>query len=313
MARVHDYHETAQGVALSQVGAAGLPLCAQPCGTRAYHTREVHQSPRFADRVEIDGLGAPGRSWLVRASPLRPVSGVDRADLPTFERPRTRSPPRPRSEIGSARRGQHKLRCGEGVHRCRNGGNLINRAFGYGERECVRSRLLRFCRCVLCAASAQDSAKGESIAKQVCAALPCWRRQQYRPANPKIRRQIAEYLHKQLQDFKPQSGKKPARESAVMTGMVANLSEADMKGLAAYYAGQKLRPAAAADKELAQLGQKLWRGGNLATGVPACAGCHGPTGAGIPSQYPRLSGHFGNTSGPAQGLPEGRPPTTPTP
>jgi len=74
--------------------------------------------------------------------------------------------------------------------------------------------------------------------------------------------------------------------------MVANLSEADMKGLAAYYAGQKLKPALAANKELAAAGQKLWRGGNAASGVPACAGCHGPAGAGIPGQYPRLAGQY---------------------
>ena len=103
---------------------------------------------------------------------------------------------------------------------------------------------------------------------------------------------IPEYLHKQLADFKGQGGKKPARENAVMTGMVANLSEADMKNLAAYFAGQKLKPAAAADKDLAAAGQKLWRGGNAQTGVPACAGCHGPTGAGIPAQYPRIAGQY---------------------
>jgi cytochrome c553 len=141
-------------------------------------------------------------------------------------------------------------------------------------------------------ASAQDAAKAEGLAKQVCAACHAADGNSTAAANPKIAGQIAEYLDKQLRDFKPQAGKKPARESAVMTGMVSNLSEADMKGLAAYYAGQALRPAAAADKELAQLGQKLWRGGNLATGVPACAGCHGPAGAGIASQYPRLGGQF---------------------
>ena len=140
--------------------------------------------------------------------------------------------------------------------------------------------------------SAQDTAKAESVAKQVCAACHAADGNSAASANPKIAGQIAEYLDKQLRDFKPQGGKKPARESAVMTGMVANLSEADMKGLAAYYAGQALRPAAAADKDLAQLGQRLWRAGNLATGVPACAGCHGPAGAGIPSQYPRLGGQF---------------------
>jgi cytochrome c553 len=141
-------------------------------------------------------------------------------------------------------------------------------------------------------ALAQDAAKAQNIAAQVCAACHAADGNSIAPANPKIAAQIPEYLHKQLADFKAQGGKKPARESPIMMPMVANLSEADMKGLAAFYAGQKLKPAAAADKNLAALGQKLWRGGNAATGVPACAGCHGPAGAGIPAQYPRLAGQY---------------------
>ena len=141
-------------------------------------------------------------------------------------------------------------------------------------------------------ALAQDLAKAQSIAKQVCAACHADDGNSPAPANPKIAGQILEYLHKQLVDFKAQGGKKPARESPIMMGMVANLSEADMKGLAAYYSGQKLKPAAAADKNLAAAGQRLWRGGNAATGVPACAGCHGPAGAGMPAQYPRIAGQY---------------------
>lgn len=137
---------------------------------------------------------------------------------------------------------------------------------------------------------AQD--KPPAAASQVCAACHAADGNSPASANPKIAGQFAEYLHKQLRDFKPQGGKKAARESAVMAGMVANLSENDMKSLAAYYAGQPLKPAAAADKDLAALGQKIWRGGNAATGVPACAGCHGPAGAGNPAQYPRLAGQF---------------------
>ena len=137
---------------------------------------------------------------------------------------------------------------------------------------------------------AQD--KPPAAATQVCAACHAADGNSPASANPKIAGQFAEYLHKQLRDFKPQAGKKPARESAIMTGMVANLSDADMKNLAGHYAAQPLKPAAAADKELAALGQKIWRGGNSASGVPACAGCHGPAGAGTPSQYPRLAGQF---------------------
>ena len=141
-------------------------------------------------------------------------------------------------------------------------------------------------------ALAQDVAKAQSIATQVCAACHAADGNSTAPANPKIAGQIPEYLNKQLLDFKAQGGKKPARESPIMMGMVANLSEADMKGLAAFYGGQKLNPAAASDKNLVAAGQRLWRGGNAATGVPACAGCHGPAGAGMPAQYPRIAGQY---------------------
>lgn len=140
--------------------------------------------------------------------------------------------------------------------------------------------------------SKPDTAKAEGIAKQVCAACHAADGNSVAPANPKIAGQFPEYLHKQLADFKPKQGKKAARESAIMSAMVASLSEDDMKGLATYFSGQKLKPAAASDKDLVALGQKLWRGGNAGEGVPACAGCHGPAGAGIPAQYPRLAGQY---------------------
>jgi cytochrome c553 len=141
-------------------------------------------------------------------------------------------------------------------------------------------------------AAAQGGGKAQNIASQVCAACHAADGNSIAPANPKIAGQFPEYLDKQLRDFKAQGGKKAVRESAIMAGFVANLSDADMKGLASFYASQKLKPAAAADKDLAALGQKLWRGGNATSGVPACAGCHGPAGAGLPGQYPRLAGQY---------------------
>ncbi|MEO8202853.1 MAG: c-type cytochrome [Betaproteobacteria bacterium] len=141
-------------------------------------------------------------------------------------------------------------------------------------------------------ASAADPAKGQVIATQVCAACHSADGNSVAPANPKIAGQFPAYLHKQLVNFKPANGKKAERENPVMSGMVASLTPDDMKNLAAYYAGQKLKPGAAKDKDLAAAGQKLWRGGNISTGVPACAGCHGPDGAGIPAQYPRLAGQY---------------------
>jgi cytochrome c553 len=137
-----------------------------------------------------------------------------------------------------------------------------------------------------------DPAKGQAIANQVCVACHAADGNSAAPANPKIAGQFQEYLHKQLVNFKPKDGKKPERESPVMNGMVANLSAEDMTSLAAYYSGQKLKPAVAKDKALAAAGQKLWRGGNASTSVPACAGCHGPDGSGIPAQYPRIAGQY---------------------
>ena len=137
-----------------------------------------------------------------------------------------------------------------------------------------------------------DAAKGQAIASQVCAACHAADGNSPAAANPKLAGQFYEYLHKQLGNFKPQADKKAARDNAVMAGMVANLATADMQNVAAYYASQKLKPSAAKDKELAAIGQKIYRGGNAATAVAACAGCHGPSGAGIPAQYPRISGQF---------------------
>jgi cytochrome c553 len=137
-----------------------------------------------------------------------------------------------------------------------------------------------------------DLAKGASIAKQVCVACHAADGNSPTPANPKLAGQFADYLYKQLVDFKARDGKKAARDNAIMAGMVAGLSDADMRAVAAHYAAQTLRPAAASDKDLAAQGQKLWRGGVVAKGVAACSGCHGPDGAGIPGRYPRLSGQY---------------------
>lgn len=103
--------------------------------------------------------------------------------------------------------------------------------------------------------------------------------------NPKLAQQHPEYLVKQLQEFK--SGK---RTSPIMQGFASQLSDADMKNIASWAASQKAKPGFAKDKELVTLGERIYRGGIADRQVAACAGCHGPNGAGVPSQYPRLSG-----------------------
>ena len=135
-----------------------------------------------------------------------------------------------------------------------------------------------------------DAAKGQQIATQVCAACHSADGNSIIPANPSLSGQHAEYITKQLNNFKSEDGKPAARESPIMGAMVAPLSAEDMKNLGAYYAQQTPKPGAAQDKSLAERGEKIYRGGNLDSGVPACASCHSPNGIGIPPVYPRLSG-----------------------
>ena len=104
------------------------------------------------------------------------------------------------------------------------------------------------------------------------------------PQYPKLAGQGADYLLKQLQEFK--SG---ARANAIMAGMVAPLSPQDMEDLSAYFASQQVARAAA-DPALAPQGEALFRGGNLTSGVSACAACHGTVGAGnAPAKFPALA------------------------
>jgi len=130
-----------------------------------------------------------------------------------------------------------------------------------------------------------DLAKGQATATNVCAACHTSDGSRGSPANPIIQGQHPEYLAKQLAEFK--AGK---RTSPIMQGMAAPLSDADMKNVAAFYAGKQPKPGFAKNKDLVALGEKIYRGGIADRMVPACAGCHGPNGAGIPAQYPRLSG-----------------------
>jgi len=138
-----------------------------------------------------------------------------------------------------------------------------------------------------------DSAKGQQIATQVCAACHGPDGNSTAPANPKLAAQHPEYLAKQLANFKPSAGGKPAeRENAIMAGFAAALSPDDMRNVAAFYAAQKLIPEKARNKDTIELGQRIFRAGIAERGVAACAGCHGPRGEGIPAQFPALAGQY---------------------
>jgi hypothetical protein len=138
-----------------------------------------------------------------------------------------------------------------------------------------------------------DLNRGQAIAAQVCASCHGADGNSAGGAYPKLAGQHPEYLTKQLKDFKTQPGAKgPARNNPIMAGIAGALSDQDMVNVSAWFATQVPKPGYAHNKDTVALGQKIYRGGIADKGVPACASCHGPTGQGIPSQYPRLSGQW---------------------
>jgi cytochrome c553 len=135
------------------------------------------------------------------------------------------------------------------------------------------------------AAAKPDLANGEAIATKVCVACHAVDGSRGLPANPILQGQHPEYLVRQLHDFK--SGN---RNNAVMKGFAATLSDQDMKDVSAFYASKTAKPGFATNKDTLLLGERIYRGGIADRKIAACAGCHSPNGAGIPVQYPRLSG-----------------------
>ena len=137
------------------------------------------------------------------------------------------------------------------------------------------------------AAAKPDLAKAQQIATQVCAACHGADGNSVAAANPNLAGQDADYITLQLAHFKA-----GIRVNPTMQAMAAPLSDSDMQALGAYFSQQKPKGLAARDPALVKSAQQLWRGGNAARGVPACAACHSPTGAGIPKNYPRLAGQY---------------------
>lgn len=104
---------------------------------------------------------------------------------------------------------------------------------------------------------------------------------------PKLAGQGEKYLTKQLGDIKAGT-----RKVLEMTGMLNAFSDQDLADIAAYYASKSIQMAGAKEANL-ERGEALYRGGNMETGVPACTGCHSPSGQGnAPAGYPALGGQF---------------------
>lgn len=130
-----------------------------------------------------------------------------------------------------------------------------------------------------------DASKAQAIVNNVCGACHGADGNSTAANYPNLAGQTSEYLNKQLREFKA-----GVRKDATMAPNVTNLSAADMQNLAAYFAAQTPKSRLAKDAALVAEGKRIYMGGNAASGVPACASCHGPAGEGIPVQFPRLAG-----------------------
>lgn len=135
------------------------------------------------------------------------------------------------------------------------------------------------------AAPKVDLAKGAASYAAVCVACHAADGNSTVPLQPSLAQQHPEYLHKQMLEFK--SG---VRKDPIMQGFAAGLSEEESRNISYWLASQKAKPGFAKEPALVLQGERIYRGGIPDRHVPACAGCHSPNGAGIPSQYPRLSG-----------------------
>ena len=129
--------------------------------------------------------------------------------------------------------------------------------------------------------------RAQTIAKEVCAACHGADGNSATAVNPSIAGQPSEYITLQLSHVKT-----GVRVNPVMQAMAATLTPEEMTAVGVYFSRQKPKGLAAKDAALVTAGQRLFRGGDTATGVPACAACHAPNGAGMAKNYPRLAGQY---------------------
>ena len=150
-------------------------------------------------------------------------------------------------------------------------------------KQCLTTVLL--CTAVSFNVLAGDPSAGEAKAA-ICASCHGPAGNSANPEWPKLAGQHAKYTAKQIRDFKTGV----TRNNALMAPMIAGLSDQDIEDIAAYYAAQS-GTGGFASEDLHALGERIYRGGNMESGVPACTACHGPRGAGNDlAGFPRVAG-----------------------
>lgn len=136
--------------------------------------------------------------------------------------------------------------------------------------------------CLVTPALADDTARAEALVNGRCVLCHGATGSSSSPLYPKLAGQHAEYLFKQLRNFK--SGE---RESSDMRKVTRDLEEADMRALATFFAQQTPTPGNPSYPEMRAVGERLYREGIPAKGLKACIDCHGEKGMGS-ATLPRI-------------------------
>ena len=136
--------------------------------------------------------------------------------------------------------------------------------------------------------SAGDPVAGKEKAA-LCVACHAQDGNSISPQFPKIAGQVRGYVATQLAKFQSEQ-----RAGAAMAGLVQSLTKQDMADLDAYYAQFESTPGSIQEEDVvaAMRGREIYRNGSKEYSIPACMACHGPSGAGIPTRYPRLAGQY---------------------
>jgi cytochrome c553 len=143
--------------------------------------------------------------------------------------------------------------------------------------------------CLTSTAWAQaDEARAKKIVGGVCFVCHGAEGESSSEVFPRLAGQHAEYIAKQLDNFK--SGK---RKSTAMADMVAKLTPDEMDALGKFFEKQKVETEPAKDVDLAGMGKYIYLHGNKFSGLAACASCHGADAKGT-SSLPRLAGQYAN-------------------
>lgn len=148
----------------------------------------------------------------------------------------------------------------------------------------MRAWLVAALACLVTPALADDTARAEELVNGRCVLCHGASGSSSSPLYPKLAGQHAEYLFKQLRNFK--SGE---RESSDMRKVTRDLEEADMRALAAFFAQKIPTPGNPAYPEMRAVGERLYREGNPAKGLKPCIDCHGEKGMGS-ATLPRIGG-----------------------